>query len=855
VTYKIKGKIKWVRSTDSLAGLILFFASLLFFYDILGGGYLFTERDLGPYFIPPRFFWVESIKHGDFPLWNPYQFCGHPFYANPQHAILYPLNGLFFLLPFDTAFNVIIILHFFLGGLFTYLFLRDLKVNPSGALISGLIFMLGGYLLAVHSLLTILLSVIWTPLIVMFFRRAIDKPGFKNQIFAAIFITISFLGGGIEIVYGNFFILLFMVIFSTKMGASRESPLHSNSPSPPFTNPPQPPFSRRPKRASGPEGKGGIKGGLRPILTRFRSLIIVSILFLLLSAIQLIPFLELFIHSIRGQGISYQEATVWSFAPKDVLLFFLPDAYGYFLDMKKYWVTQCWLKTLYTGGLPFILSIFFFLFGKGRKPYFLLILLSLFLSLGHYNPLYPYVFKYLPFFSGIRYPVKFFYIFILILSITAGLGFQRLTEWSAGGEKKSQKNLLIILSLISGLFLLLMVIGHQGIEHFLKGRGVDVPDFNHLSVNLYHAKRFLFYLALFFLLLRVGHELKWKVWVKVLLVFFLATDLFGNMGFYGKEKTTDYFQKTKIMEKILSDKGNFRIFSTGKTISLDTPVLIAGASPLDVFKEKHLPSMTLLYQLHNIWGLDVIRLRRMDDLYHTLIGAPSISATHLIDLYGVKYVISITPIGESSRFELIYARIEGLQESREDLLKENTVKLYKHRSPFPRAWLVKDFKVLDSKAILSRMAQKEFHPDQEVLLEEEPKWINPPTPPLLKGGKGGITKGGLGGFKEPLSGTQNKVEFISETNNRLQLLVKSTEDNLLVLGDTYYPGWKVLVDGSPKKIYQANYAFRAVPLNAGTHQVEFIYDPISFKLGAGVTLLGILGCIGMGWVWRRKRTD
>ncbi len=71
---------------------------------------------------------------------------------------------------------------------------------------------------------------------------------------------------------------------------------------------------------------------------RIRSLFIVSILFLFLSAIQLFPFLELFHHSIRGNGISYQEATIWSFAPKDVLLFFLPDAYGYFLDMKKYWV-------------------------------------------------------------------------------------------------------------------------------------------------------------------------------------------------------------------------------------------------------------------------------------------------------------------------------------------------------------------------------------------------------------------------------------------------------------------------------------------------------------------------------------
>jgi hypothetical protein len=238
----------------------------------------------------------------------------------------------------------------------------------------------------------------------------------------------------------------------------------------------------------------------------------------------------------------------------------------------------------------------------------------------------------------------------------------------------------------------------------------------------------------------------------------------------------------------------------------------------------------------------------MDDLYHTLIGAPSISATHLIDLYGVKYVISITPIEETSRFELIYARIEGLQGKREDLLKENTVKLYKHRSSLPRAWLVKDFKVLDSKTILSTMAKKEFDPWKEVLLEEEPKWEKEEIggQHLPAGRQGGPPQHRKNDVGEPLSGLPLKVEFISETNNRLQLFVKSTENVLLVLSDTYYPGWKVLVDGRPQKIYQADYAFRAVPLSAGTHQVEFTYDPMSFKLGAGVTFLGILGCIVFG---------
>ena len=95
-----------------------------------------------------------------------------------------------------------------------------------------------------------------------------------------------------------------------------------------------------------------------------------------------------------------------------------------------------------------------------------------------------------------------------------------------------------------------------------------------------------------------------------------------------------------------------------------------------------------------------------------------------------------------------------------------------------------------------------------------------------------------------------KVEIISEKNNRLQLLVNSTEDNLLVLSDTYYPGWKAFVNGKETKIYRADYTFRGIPLNAGTHQVEFVYDPMSFKLGAGVTFLGILGCIVFGWVAR-----
>ncbi len=789
---------KTVGQADFMAVLILNLSSLLFFYDLLGERNLLTERDLAPYFIPPRFFWVESLKNWDFPLWNPYQFSGHPFLANPQHGLLYPLNLIFLILPFDLAFNAIIILHFFLVGLSTYFLLKDLGAKPTGSLIAGLVLMLSGYLLSVHSLLNILLSVTWTPLILLFFRRAMMNPGIWNELITALLISLSFLGGGIEVVYGNFFVLLIMVLFSS-------TPL--------------------------PNGEKGIKWIPQWIL-RFRTLLIVSFLFIFLSAIQLLPFIELWMHSIRGQGITYQEATIWSFAPKDALLFFLPDAYGYFLDMNKYWVTQCWLKTMYTGGLPFLLSSFFFLFGTNRKLFLSLMLFSLFLSLGQYNPLYPFVYQYVPFFNGIRYPVKFLYIFILCLAITAGLGFEKLRQFSKERRSRIFKHSLMIFPFLSGLILLFLVLGHGTIEAFLKAKGVDFPNFNHLSVNLYHAKRFFFYLTLFLLLIRVGYEIGWKGWINGLLLFFLIADLFGNMGFYGKEKTEDYFKKTKVLEIITSDPEPFRVFSTAKTTLMETPVLFVSETPFDVLKEKGLPSFCILYRIRDVWGIDVVRLKRGDDLYKAFTGMPSFSSSNLPTLLGIKYVVSVTPI-EDPRFKLIYARLEGLEGDRDDLLKQNTIKLYRNKHPVRRAWFVQGYRVMDSQTILNRLISKDFSPEKEVLLEEEP--------PLPIGQREGGLRGG-------------KVEFLSETNNRLTLRVETETESILVLNDTYYPGWKVFVNGREKKIIRANYKFRAVAIEKGRHRIEFVYDPISVKLGTGITLAGFAGILLAGAFSQRKRS-
>jgi uncharacterized membrane protein YfhO len=60
------------------------------------------------------------------------------------------------------------------------------------------------------------------------------------------------------------------------------------------------------------------------------------------------------------------------------------------------------------------------------------------------------------------------------------------------------------------------------------------------------------------------------------------------------------------------------------------------------------------------------------------------------------------------------------------------------------------------------------------------------------------------------------------------------------LADTFYPGWNATLDSKPVTIFKINGFFRGVFVPAGTHQIEFLYQPTSFYLGiaaAAATLL------------------
>lgn len=74
---------------------------------------------------------------------------------------------------------------------------------------------------------------------------------------------------------------------------------------------------------------------------------------------------------------------------------------------------------------------------------------------------------------------------------------------------------------------------------------------------------------------------------------------------------------------------------------------------------------------------------------------------------------------------------------------------------------------------------------------------------------------------------------------------------MLILADTWYPGWVATVDDRSAPVYQAYSALRGVILEPGNHHVEFHYRPLSALIGAAMTAAGILGACILA-LWRRR---
>lgn len=200
---------------------------------------------------------------------------------------------------------------------------------------------------------------------------------------------------------------------------------------------------------------------------------------------------------------------------------------------------------------------------------------------------------------------------------------------------------------------------------------------------------------------------------------------------------------------------------------------------------------------------------------------------HSINLMGGRYILSANPI-EKEGYRYIDKKTVSVIEpfhlnhvSRYNLW----VNIYENQNAFPRAFIVYKSRVIKNHdEVLKELQKISFNPGQEVILEED----------VIRGPKG---------LEEGYLPEGNDTVIITEySSNKFIVNTDSKEACFLVLGEVFYPGWKAYVDKKETKIYKANYLMRAIYLEKGRQEVILSYEPVSFKIGAGMTLLTI-GCI------------
>jgi len=137
-------------------------------------------------YYPRRAFATHTIRSGEIPLWNPYDFSGAPFLANVQSAVFYPVNIVLYLADPLRAMGYYLVFHFALAGVFMFLFVRSLGAGVFASFLGGLTLMLCGFFVTRTGHPTFVASAAWVPALLWSAERLLQRPGLGRAILLAL---------------------------------------------------------------------------------------------------------------------------------------------------------------------------------------------------------------------------------------------------------------------------------------------------------------------------------------------------------------------------------------------------------------------------------------------------------------------------------------------------------------------------------------------------------------------------------------------------------------------------------------------------------------------------------------------
>ncbi len=745
----------------------------------------------------------EALEEGTYPLWNPYLFCGMPSFHSLAYApYVYPISFVTHLLYEYLHFPEMtwLLVHYLLAGAAMYLLLRSFGIRAIVSLFGGALFMLLPNYVAMgangHG--SQACAVAYMPLALLFARNLqIGRNRPRMAALLALALGLQMLRGHVQISYYTFLLVGLLFLFES-IHLIREG-----------------------------EKAAFLKNGL------FTASAVVAALGI--AAVLILPVREYAAFSIRGGGgggLDYGYATGWSLHPKEMLTFLFPWSYGF--GKASYWGAMPFTDyPNYLGISVFAFSVIALFLAENRWKWFLFFaaVLATLLSFGRFWPLlYGPMFRYFPFFDKFRVPVMVLIVQQLAFVSLMALGVESFLDRYEKGtlpEFLGSRSLRWAL-IVAAILLVVTLVAGGAIEKNLTREALatekiqrDWAAFGARAAAGDLSMRFLLLLATVLVLfagaarrilpgtlaLGIGLIALIEIWTVDRAVVHpeKAWRVEDYRIIHGSDKRDDYMRPDAALRFLESDESFFRIFP-------------APAAPPGRWSYSTPPfseNKFMISRIFSLGGYHAAKLENYQELMDVMFASfnRGVVPVNILDMLNTKYILSTYQLfGDDSAFPLVFSG-EGAF-------------VYENPGCLPRAALFENYRIVDHGRIPELLLSRGFDPGNELLLEEEP----------------GI---------RPQSTEGSSIEITEYCLNGIKLEADIEKPCLLLLSEIYYPSWRATVDGEPVEILKADYCLRAIPLDAGSREIEFRFVSGVLRISLLISIVTFVIVLAVPVLFRR----
>ncbi|MCB0199385.1 MAG: YfhO family protein [Anaerolineae bacterium] len=823
-------------------------------------------------FYPFLSFAIASLKAGQWPLWNPFIFLGHPALADPLAQTFYPIFSLIGVIT--GAARAIVVglwLHAVLAGGLMYGFLRSLRCGRLPALLGALTYVLSGYMVTWFETLFWTSTLAWLPGVLWAAEMAIQRRRFRAVGLAGLAFGLALLAGQFQFAFA---FAAFLALYLLGRGL---------------------------------ELRGSAPHALLWSATTFGLTVATGVL---VASIQLAPFLEYLPQTNRAPGSSFDPLPA-----EQLFTLVVPNFFGNPATIRDFWGGLNYSEgTIYVGLVALLLAVMAPFVSRRRflAAYLLgIAVLIMYFAVGGPGVNALHTLPGIEFFSLHRT----LFLLPLLLGTLAALtldssGIPRAAPFLAGG-------------LLAGLGVAAYALNWGGVQ-------------DHLTAVQPEIVRAAWVLALAVGLVAIGAQHgRIRSWAATALVILVFVDLYLIGGSYNPTGPIDQLPApTPAIEFMQQNAGQHRVapllriagiplgpnlvslfgLSEGGGYSSVAPI---GLSRLFEYGDPQAKAWNILALSQPTLNLiDLLQVRYailgqpMDDpglhVEHLVEGcnqaSEEISASHSITgtfqvansaLNRLDLTFSV-PAPQMQQGELQVRLWQGtdreqlvLEAQQEAAGLQDQQKVTWYFSPEQDAPGQSYLWEVSTAATATGVALCESPAGEPAVAAYGIDWGEPyageayiherlaPMPrayvvyaavreldrritaQLITGDgfdlRNTVASYEALGLPDTAPRPATPARIVSYQPTSVVIEASAETDGVLVLGDQYHPGWQATVDGQPAPILPVNVALRGVLLPAGEHRVEFRFAPASLRTGAALSLLGLLLALVLLTVDRVRR--